>query len=81
MDVRPSGIGEAMERIVSHGWGFNADSGCGWSPLMESVGWCDAPMTEFLLQNGADANLRPDMEDGERNYYLDDLDIAFLNER
>lgn len=79
MVARSSGINEAMKRIVKHGCDLNLGSIS--SPLMLSVGWCDAPMTELLLQNGADANIWAEMINGECNYYLEDLDIAYLNER
>lgn len=50
------------------------------TPLMASVMHFDAAMTEFLIENGADINFCGYAEDDtEDNYYLDDLDIRYLN--
>ncbi len=40
-------------------------------------------MTEFLIWNGANANYWPDMDEEPEymrdNYYLEDIDIAYIN--
>ncbi|MBP5424274.1 MAG: hypothetical protein J6Y78_17720 [Paludibacteraceae bacterium] len=80
---RDCGIYEALSWLAIEKYDFDADFG-GWSPLMQSVECADAPMTYFLIQNGADANKWPDMGEmpdwPEENYYLEDIDIKYLNE-
>lgn len=80
---RNYGIYEALSWILTEQCDFNAEYE-GYSPLMQAVGYADAPMTSFLIQNGADANIWPDMgefpELPEENYYLVDIDVQYLNE-
>lgn len=51
---------------------------------MLAVGSGDAPMVHFLIKHGADANSWPNKGEepalGEGNYYLDEIDIHFMNE-
>ena len=82
LEQRTSGIVEVMEWLVKEG--FDLNEGEGFNPLMMAVGHADAAMTSFLIQNGADANYWPDMEEIPEsyrdNYYLEDIDIAYYNE-
>ncbi len=79
---RESGIYEAVKWLSDNG--FDMNEGQDDTPLMISVGYADAPMTEFLLKNGADANRWAGKdetpEDMRGNYYLEDIDIAYYNE-
>lgn len=79
---RESGIYDAVTWLVEQG--YNVNRGDCFNPLMMAVGHADAPMTSFLLQHGADANYWPEMDKSSEplhdNYYLEDIDIAYLNE-
>ena len=83
IEDRESGIAEAMKLLVENH--YNLDEGDCFNPLMMAVGHADAPMTEFLIANGADAHYWPDMDEPiekySGNYYLEDIDIAYFNER
>ena len=83
LDQRISGIGEAMQQLIGKGYGLNEFSEDSECALTLSVGGVDAPMTEWLLQHGADPHIWPDMSETapwEQNYYLDDLDIHFQDD-
>ena len=82
VEDRSSGIGIALTRLLDAGYDIDGTDGC-FNGLMLAVGGGDAPMVHFLLEHGADANSWPDMEHslpGEGNYYLDDIDIHYMNE-
>ena len=83
LEERKHGIYEALSWLVNEHYDFNAEYECE-SALALSVGYADAPMTSFLIQNGADANKWPYMGEipgiPENNYYLEDIDIQYLNE-
>ena len=72
-----------MKRLLDAGCDVDATDG-GFNALMLAVSAGDAPMVQFLIKHGADANKWPDMGEvpssGEGNYYLDDIDIHFMNE-
>lgn len=78
---RKFGIYEAMSWLAQEKYNMNEGDD---TPLMETVGYADAPMTEFLIQNGANANYWPDMDEipgiPRSNYYLEDIDIAYFEE-
>ncbi len=80
---RHYGIYEALLWLANEHFDFNSEYE-GESALMMAVECADAPMTSFLIQNGADANKWPDMEElpdiPKSNYYLEDIDIKYLNE-
>ncbi len=82
LEDRVSGVYEAMVWLVEQG--FDLNEGDCFNPLMMAVGSADAPMTRFLILNGADANYWPEMEETPEqfrsNYYLEDIDIAYFNE-
>lgn len=81
LDERPSKIFEQMKWLVEHGADLN--DGGEWLPLMLPVAHLDYAMTEFLLENGAnahyDSNEDGDIPYGCGNYYIDDLDVTLLN--
>ncbi len=78
---RKSGVYEAMCWLAQEKYDMNEGDD---TPLLETVAYADAPMTEFLIQNGADANYWPDKDENPEvpkfNYYLEDIDIAYYNE-
>ncbi len=83
VEDRKSGIGAALKRLLDLEYDVDVPQG-GFNALMLAVGEGDAPMAHFLIQHGADANSWPEMGEepslGEGNYYLDDIDIHFMNE-
>ena len=82
VEDRESGIGPALIKLLEKGHNVNASDG-DFNALMLAVGSGDAPMVRFLINHGADANSWPNMEEslpGESNYYLDDIDINYMNE-
>ncbi len=83
LEERGFGIYEALLWLANKQYDFNVEYE-GESALMIAVGYADAPMTSFLIQNGADANKWPDMDElpgiPKNNYYLEDIDIQYLNE-
>ena len=82
IEDRESGIGSALKILLDEGHNVN-DSDDDFNALMLAVGSGDAPMVRFLIQHGADANSWPNMEEslpGEGNYYLDEIDINYMNE-
>ena len=63
--------------------GADPNAGGDWLPLMLPVAFLDYAMTEFLLENGANAHYSGE-EDGDLpygcgNYFIDDLDVTALN--
>ena len=83
VDDRSSGIGAALTQLLAAG--HDVDGTDGYSnALMIAVGNGDAPMVHFLLQHGANAESWPMMDDDltghNSNYYLEDIDINFMNE-
>ena len=82
LNERSSGVCEAMCWLVDNR--FDLNEGDCFNPLMMAVTFADAPMTEFLIGHGADANYWPDMDELPgipiTNYYLADIDIAYLND-
>ena len=82
VEDRSSGIGIALTQLLDAGFDIDGSDGY-FNALMLAVGGGDALMVHFLLEHGADASSWPDMENslpGEGNYYLDDIDIHFMNE-
>ncbi len=81
IESRSSGIGIALSQLLDSGHDANSSDGC-FNALMIAVGSGDAPMVHFLIQNGADAHSWPDMDEDPPtgNYYLDDIDIHFMDE-
>ena len=82
IEDRKSGIGLALTKLLDEGHDVNASDSY-FNSLMLAVGSGDAPMVRFLIKHGADANSWPGMEEslpGEGNYYLDDIDINYMNE-
>lgn len=81
LETRESGVYEAMSWLVDQK--YNLDEGECFNPLMMAVSHADAPMTEFLIRNGANANYWPDMDEEPEymrdNYYLEDIDIAYMD--
>ena len=78
---RPSGILAKLEWLFAHGADVNA--GGEWLPLMQAVGNLDVAMTAYLLDHGADPHYAGEDDGipyGCGNYYIDDLDIALLDE-
>ena len=81
LDKRQSGILAQMEWLLAQG--ANINDGGEWLPLMLAVGNLDVAMTEYLLDHGADPNYAGEDDGvpyGCGNYYIDDLDIAALDE-
>lgn len=84
LEERSGGIAEALERCVSLGVNMNENDYD--DPLMKSVAWADAPVTEFLIRHGSDPFIWPFMEEAYEelpvvnNYYYEDIDIAWLDE-
>ncbi|MBQ7625297.1 MAG: hypothetical protein IJS65_08480 [Clostridia bacterium] len=82
---RPSGIYDAFSAIVAAGAEINASEDFS-NALTAAVGNLDYYMTEFLLSLGAEPRIWPSMDEPSemtygQNYYLDDLDIAFFDNR
>lgn len=81
---RECGIHEALNELAEMGVDFN--EGNSFEPLMLAVAFCDASVTEYLIQHGANPNdwiEKAEMERlgvEDRNYYYEELDIAVLNE-
>lgn len=82
--LRPSGIETAIQALFSFGNDING-SGGHFNALMLAVGYADYYMTRYLLDHGADPHIWPDTGDPpewiEQNYYLESLDIAYMNWR
>lgn len=79
---RESGIYEAIENLCIRK--VNFDEGDFYNPLMVAVAEADASMTEYLIIHGSDPGYWIDKEDNELppwNYYYEDIDMAYLNER
>lgn len=83
LEDRESGMLEAMDELTHTG--YDLDEGDFYNPLMISVGYADAPMTRYLLEHGADPCYWTGIEEEplfmRRNYYYDDIDIAYFDER
>ena len=83
LEERKSGILEKIEKLLAEGVDLN-NAPDGDYPLMSAVGNHDALMTRYLIQHGADCRkwLADDDEPEpyRGNWYLEDLDIAGLNE-
>ena len=83
VEDRRSGIGDALIQLINAGHHVD-DADGGFNALMLAVGSGDAPMVRFLINHGADANKWPEMDEtplpGEGNYYLDDIDIHYMDE-
>ena len=81
VESRSSGIGIALSHLLESGHDIDSADG-GFNALMIAVGCGDAPMVRFLIEHGADANTWPEMEEDPPtgNYYLDDIDIHFMDE-
>lgn len=81
LEERESGVSEGLKRLLEAG--FDPNAGEVFNPLMMAVGWSDAPMTKYLIENGADANYWPGMDEEPEcmryNFYLEEIDIAFLH--
>lgn len=80
---RTSGVYEAITWLVENGYDFDeGESDC---PLMMSVGYADAPMTQFLIQHGANLTKCPFIDERveitQSNYYLDDIEYAYYDRR
>ena len=82
-EERASGIGAALIQLLDRGNDIDRPRD-GSNALMHAVGSGDAPMTHFLLLRGADPNSWPEMSEepelGFGNWYLDEIDICYLNE-
>jgi len=82
VEKRPSGICLAINELLDTGHDMNGSIG-GWNALMLAVGYADNYMTRYLLDHGADPHIWPDAgglpEWIEQNYYLESLDIAYMN--
>ena len=83
LEKRKSDILASIEKLLADGVDLN-DAPDGEYPLMSAVGNYDALMVSYLIGKGADCRkwLAEDeeLEPGERNWYLEDLDIAGMNE-
>ncbi len=83
VEDRASGIMLALMQLINAGHDVNGTNGC-FNAMMLAVGYGDAPMVQFLIENGADVNTWPDMEELSEgmpdNYYLEDIDIHFMDE-
>ena len=73
-----AGLLEQLEKYVVDIEDIN--QGNGFNPLMTAVENGDAPMTKYLIEHGASVFYWPEMESGETNYYLDDLDINYMHQ-
>ena len=83
LEQRPDGIYQELQKLLDEGCDIDETHG-GFNALMTAVGCGDASMTEYLIKHGADPNKWPDMENDlsfeEPNYYLEDIDINYMNE-
>ncbi len=83
VEMRPSGIGSALQFLLTKGFCVDEPDG-GFNALMLAVGMGDYYMTQYLLEQGADPNSWPDMDElpieFRRNYYLEDIDIHYMDE-
>ncbi len=81
VEERDSGIGVALMQLIDKGQDVDVSEG-GFNALMLAVGEGDALMVRFLIQHGADADSWPEMDEdpSASNFYLDDIDIHYMNE-
>ena len=83
VEDRVSGIIVALTQLINAGHDVNESDG-GFNAMMLAVGHGDAPMVQFLIEHGADVDTWPVMgEEPEwmrQNYYLEDIDIHFMDE-
>ena len=83
VEDRASGIVVAVTSLLNSGHDANESYG-GFNAMMLAVGNGDAPMVQFLIEHGADVNTWPDMDEEpewmRQNYYLEDIDIHFMDE-
>lgn len=85
LEERSGGIAEALAECVSLGVTMNGEDVYD-AALETSVAWADAAVTEFLIRNGSDPSVWPDMEEAYEmlpvvsNYYYEDIDIGWFNE-
>ena len=81
LEERQNKIFDQMKWLIEHGADLNAGGEC--LPLMPPVAYLDYAMTEFLLENGANAqcdfNKEGEIPYGCGNYYIDDLNVTLLN--
>ena len=78
---RKGNVCNHLKWLFVHGADING--GNDWKPLMLAVGNLDVAMTEYLLNRGADPHYDLPNEGipyGCGNYYIDNLDIAALDE-
>lgn len=82
VEDRDSGIGFALTHLLDEGYDVDGTDGY-FNALMLAVGSGDAPMVHFLIKHGADVNSWPGKGEepalGENNYYLDDIDIHYMD--
>ncbi len=80
--LRPSGIEAAIQALFASRNDVN-DSDGDFNALMLAVGYADYYMTKYLLDHGADPHIWPyagDLPEWiEQNYYLESLDIAYMD--
>lgn len=83
VEGRASGIILALTQLIDAGHDVNESDGY-FNAMMLAVGHGDAPMVQFLIEHGADVNTWPGADElpewMRKNYYLDDIDIHFMDE-
>ena len=83
LEKRKSDILARIEKLLADGVDLN-DAPDGDYPLMSAVGNYDALMVSYLIGKGADCRKwlaeGEEPEPGRRNWYLEDLDIAGMDE-
>ena len=83
VEDRDSGIMVALTHLLKSGHDTNESDGS-FNAMMLAVGYGDAPMVQFLIEHGADVKTWPDMDEEpewmRQNYYLEDIDIHFMDE-
>ena len=78
LENRKSGILEALNLVLNINPNVNENTGSE-NALMVAVGNSDSFIVEYLIAKGANPLKWPNLEEDETNYYLDDLDIHYMN--
>ena len=83
LEERKCDVMDKIEQLLADGVDLN-DAPDGEYPLMSAVVNLDAQMVSYLIGKGADCRkwhaADEEPEPGERNWYLEDLDIAGMHE-
>lgn len=78
LENRKSGILEALNLVLQMNPNVNENTDSE-NALMIAVGNADSFIVEYLLEKGANPLKWPNPEEDETNYYLNDLDIHYMN--